>query len=251
MSQNPIVPEKITKPIQLLGAWLAGLFAIDSCFLFAASRMEAESFESIALVCAAIANVPIFLVAVFLLQTRFRPELQEDSYYATYLSQKTNQPIPIEKDALRLEDAVARIELLEPKPREIKSALENEADVRFVPSHSVLTSILRTGTRSNPNWQSVGSSNARRLAERTLRSTGWYPYRSIFLQTGSTLDENINARLYVCRGIIVCHRRRAEQTGHLELLSSERSVGEIERELRLSQPSVSKHLRVLREAGFV
>jgi DNA-binding transcriptional ArsR family regulator len=35
------------------------------------------------------------------------------------------------------------------------------------------------------------------------------------------------------------------------LLSSERSVGEIERELRLSQPSVSKHLRVLKDAGFV
>lgn len=35
------------------------------------------------------------------------------------------------------------------------------------------------------------------------------------------------------------------------LLSSERSVGEIEKELRMSQPSVSKHLRVLREAGFV
>src|SRR3984957_3631029 len=35
------------------------------------------------------------------------------------------------------------------------------------------------------------------------------------------------------------------------LLSSERSVGDIERKLRLSQPSVSKHLRVLRDAGFV
>jgi len=35
------------------------------------------------------------------------------------------------------------------------------------------------------------------------------------------------------------------------LLSSERSVGEIERKLQLSQPSVSKHLRVLRDAGFV
>jgi len=35
------------------------------------------------------------------------------------------------------------------------------------------------------------------------------------------------------------------------LLTSERSVGDIERALRLSQPSVSKHLRVLREAGFV
>ena len=35
------------------------------------------------------------------------------------------------------------------------------------------------------------------------------------------------------------------------LVSSEQSVGEIERQLDLSQPSVSKHLRVLREAGFV
>lgn len=35
------------------------------------------------------------------------------------------------------------------------------------------------------------------------------------------------------------------------LLSSEQSVGEIERQLRMSQPTVSKHLRVLREAGFV
>jgi DNA-binding transcriptional ArsR family regulator len=35
------------------------------------------------------------------------------------------------------------------------------------------------------------------------------------------------------------------------LASSERSVGDIEAQLRLPQPSVSKHLRVLREAGFV
>ena len=35
------------------------------------------------------------------------------------------------------------------------------------------------------------------------------------------------------------------------LASSERTVGDIEDQLELSQPSVSKHLRVLREAGFV
>lgn len=35
------------------------------------------------------------------------------------------------------------------------------------------------------------------------------------------------------------------------LLTAERSVGELEAELELSQPSVSKHLRVLREAGLV
>ena len=35
------------------------------------------------------------------------------------------------------------------------------------------------------------------------------------------------------------------------LVSSEQSVGEIERKLGMPQPTVSKHLRVLREAGFV
>ncbi|HEV7838685.1 MAG TPA: metalloregulator ArsR/SmtB family transcription factor [Gemmatimonadaceae bacterium] len=35
------------------------------------------------------------------------------------------------------------------------------------------------------------------------------------------------------------------------LVSSEQSVGQIERRLRIPQPTVSKHLRVLRDAGFV
>lgn len=35
------------------------------------------------------------------------------------------------------------------------------------------------------------------------------------------------------------------------LASSEQSVGEIEHRLGMPQPSVSKHLRVLRDAGFV
>ena len=49
-------------------------------------------------------------------------------------------------------------------------------------------------------------------------------------------------------GILVEPNRRAI----LSLLaSSEHSVGEIEQRLRMSQPMVSKHLRVLRDAGFV
>ena len=35
------------------------------------------------------------------------------------------------------------------------------------------------------------------------------------------------------------------------LVSSQQSVGEIERQLKMPQPTVSKHLRVLRDAGFV
>jgi DNA-binding transcriptional ArsR family regulator len=49
-------------------------------------------------------------------------------------------------------------------------------------------------------------------------------------------------------GIIAEPNRRAI----LSLLAtSERSVSEIEHRLHMSQPSVSKHLRVLRDAGFV
>jgi DNA-binding transcriptional ArsR family regulator len=49
-------------------------------------------------------------------------------------------------------------------------------------------------------------------------------------------------------GIIAEPNRRAI----LSLLaSSQQSVGELERQLRLTQPVVSKHLRVLRDAGFV
>ena len=35
------------------------------------------------------------------------------------------------------------------------------------------------------------------------------------------------------------------------LVASEQSVGEIERQLGMPQPTVSKHLRVLRDTGFV
>ena len=49
-------------------------------------------------------------------------------------------------------------------------------------------------------------------------------------------------------GIIAEPNRRAILS---LLMSSERSVGEIERQLRMTQPTVSKHLKVLRDAGFV
>lgn len=85
MSDHKINPEKVTKPIQLLAAWLVGLIAIDMTFLLAAQQISKPEWASSALVVAAIVNVPIFITALFLLQTKFRPQMQEDSYYAKYL----------------------------------------------------------------------------------------------------------------------------------------------------------------------
>jgi hypothetical protein len=113
MTDTQIKPEKITKPIQLLGAWLTGLLAIDTCFLVAASRFSEQSWQATGLTIAAIFNVPLFLAAVFLLQTRFRPELQEDAYYSNYISQKTNVKIQVHKDEVSIASIAQRLERIE------------------------------------------------------------------------------------------------------------------------------------------
>src|SRR5262245_33427227 len=70
---------------------------------------------------------------------------------------------------------------------------------------------------------------------------------------GSCLDSYILGEEYT-RGMESAFTILAEPSRRaiLSLLATaERSVGDLEEELQLSQPSVSKHLRVLREAGFV
>jgi len=93
-----IDPKTVTKPIQLLAAWLVGLIAVDITFLTTAAQLNTEGWEREALVVAAIANVPVFLLALFVLQTKFRPELQEDSFYSQYLDKKTNKVVKVGRD---------------------------------------------------------------------------------------------------------------------------------------------------------
>jgi hypothetical protein len=127
VTEHPIKPERITKPIQLLAAWLAGLLAIDICFLTAAIHFPDSSWHASALVIAAMANVPVFLAAVFLLQTRFRPELQEDSYYSTYLSAKTNELVKVPLPDSRIASLHEQLALLE--VRLLRQQVEHTASV--------------------------------------------------------------------------------------------------------------------------
>jgi hypothetical protein len=80
--------DTITRPFQMLAAWLVGLVLIDGIFLETALRLDAGGWERKWLVVAAILNVPAFLAALFTLQTRFRAELQDDPHYERYLGQK-------------------------------------------------------------------------------------------------------------------------------------------------------------------
>lgn len=98
MADQKIEPYRITKPIQLLAAWLVGLILTDSIFLTATMSLDSQSWERGALVIASILNVPLFLGALFLLQTKFRPELQEDTYYHEYISKKSAAILKIDKN---------------------------------------------------------------------------------------------------------------------------------------------------------
>jgi len=118
-----IEPHKVTKPIQLLAAWLVGLIAVNTGFLFAAVKLGSAHWASSALVIAAIINVPLFLAAIFLLQTKFRPELQEDSYYSKYLDKKSNKFFTTKVDADKDTELVKRVDQIQ---NSISSILDNQ-----------------------------------------------------------------------------------------------------------------------------
>lgn len=84
---------------------------------------------------AAVINVPIFIVSLFLLQTKFRPEMQEDTYYSQYLERKYSttlrprEPVDSEKQLARLaQDIVAKVTASLPKKQEEVVRLLKESE---------------------------------------------------------------------------------------------------------------------------
>ena len=72
---------KTVKATQPTAMWFKALFVLVTLFLAAATKIPEPVWVSPTLVVAAIALVPVFLVGIFLMQTKFRKELQDDPYY--------------------------------------------------------------------------------------------------------------------------------------------------------------------------
>ncbi len=85
MSEPQIQPHRITKPIQLLAVWMAGLVLLVGSLLTGARFLMKPDWLPTFLAISAVALVPLFMGLLFLLQTKFRPQLQEDVYYSAYL----------------------------------------------------------------------------------------------------------------------------------------------------------------------
>jgi hypothetical protein len=91
MDDHKIEPHRITKPIQLMAVWFLTLLLIDSSFFAAARFITEPSWITPLLVISAICFVPLFVGGVFLMQTVFRKELQEDQFYSEWLNIRAAQ----------------------------------------------------------------------------------------------------------------------------------------------------------------
>ena len=109
------------------------------------------------------------------------------------------------------------------------------------PRRCLLTSATAARSPLNCARQKNASDGTSLHADQTL------PGARLYTLTGIYSAEYIHA-VESAFGVIAEPNRRAILS---LLVSSQQSVGEIERRLRMAQPTVSKHLRVLREAGFV
>jgi hypothetical protein len=95
MDEQKIEPHKITRPIQLMAVWFVALILIDSELFTAATLIKEPNWVPPLLVISAICFILIFIGGIFLMQTVFRKELQDDPYYSKWLlGEKGKQSIP-------------------------------------------------------------------------------------------------------------------------------------------------------------
>lgn len=113
MAEAKIEPHRITKPIQILAVWFAALVLVVGSFLGSAALIEEPKWICASLVVSAIIFVPLFLMAAFLMQTRFRTHLQDDKYYSDWLNrqeQAFKQFKPENEPPRKISDSLPKIE---------------------------------------------------------------------------------------------------------------------------------------------
>lgn len=199
MTHPQLRPERITKPIQLLAAWLAGLVLVDSAFLTAASFLEAPTWAAGILVIASVCNVPVFIGALFLLQTRFRPEMQEDPFYSHYLERRysSSEATPAfditEFSAQLTKEIAATLEARNSGPRPktpledvVRKAAVEELARRNRPSRTVAELYLRPDLWGKMTQLYAGSGEIERDIEQ-LKADGLVAMRSTTDLTSASL----------------------------------------------------------------
>jgi len=248
MAQHKIDPDRITSPIQLLAAWFVALIVLDGAFLTAAGVVSTPPWLPTVLVFAAILNVPLFLGCMFLLQTRFRAEMQSDEHYSEYLKDKEkvkrlSAKVREQLDAagLNLVDivqgramtpsAVAGIRpIVEELKNTVKSIQREKKQTSDVDTDSLRA--LAHGELAVGNWlaaakildeyrryrpddfeanfsRGVAYANAREGHQTNVGAL--FAYNDAVASMPETLDANYRARLFTYRGAMFKRMHRFEE----------------------------------------
>jgi hypothetical protein len=103
-------PHKITQPFQLLAAWFVMLIALEGAFGTAAVKIQNPGWIPEMFAIAMVAMPLLVISIVFLMQTKFRPHLQEGKFYFEWLKdsqQYTKIRVPALSEAI-VDDVVGR-----------------------------------------------------------------------------------------------------------------------------------------------
>lgn len=96
-----IPPHKITQPFQLLASWIVGMIFIVWELIYASLNTE-QNWQKITYTIASICIGLIFIRVIFLLQTKYRPEMQDSENYQKIYMAKMKQELsssrPLEMD---------------------------------------------------------------------------------------------------------------------------------------------------------
>ena len=106
----PIRAEMITSPIQLLAACLILIIVIEGSFLSGAATIHRPAWAAGLLVICAVLYIPVILAFLFILQTKYRPELMADSEYrrlqVTLSAQSSNLQMQLQQIGFNLDNVV-------------------------------------------------------------------------------------------------------------------------------------------------
>lgn len=94
---NQISPEKITQPFQLLATWMIGLIFISGELIYASLQSKEILWQSVTYTISSILIILIFMRTIFVLQTKYRPEMQGGEHYQEIWRNKYGRDIQKQK----------------------------------------------------------------------------------------------------------------------------------------------------------
>lgn len=151
MSTSKIEPEKITNPMQLMAAWFVMLVLLVTVLLGAAAKISEPSWAAGYLVISATLLICIVIICVFLMLTKFRPNLQDSEKYAIWLKDQNKFVETTEPKKTVHKDKLPKLELspdLSPQEQISQLKLVRACDVVVVNSdysQLIIENLLKAG----------------------------------------------------------------------------------------------------------